>query len=77
LEGDAYVAELFRHVFNREPEAGEFAEYAEALKSRRMTKSEILLEMLQSDEGRRSGVRVLGLEVHLPAGGMPGAIYGG
>ena len=58
----AFVQNAYRCLFRREPDSGGFEYNLGLLRSREMSKLEILQQLLTSEEGRQNAVRIVGLE---------------
>lgn len=58
-----FVRNVYRGLLRREPDVAGFTDYLDALRSARLSKTEIIGRIRYSPEGRAAGVRVRGLQV--------------
>jgi SAM-dependent methyltransferase len=62
LEGDAFIRGVYTAVLHREPQPKEFASARLRLFTGTVAKAELLVEVIDTDEAKRIGVQVSGLE---------------
>ena len=73
LDGEEFVANLYRQLLRRDPDPGGLSGNMYAL-SRGALKQDIVLNILHSEEAARVGVSVIGLDAELPSGASPGSL---
>ena len=61
LDGEEFVRASYLRILGRQPDVSGLRHNAEELRLRNLTKPELLMALAESPEGRRLGVRVVGL----------------
>ncbi len=74
FDGREFVENLYRTILRREPDECAYTVDMQALVGDSPEKEQLIRQMLGSEEAGRVGVKVIGIDVELPAKALPGSV---